>query len=72
MEARGADVDIPGLDPFFGQQILQHLEDHRLAGRFLGSFGPQRLEAVLLQAQAAGLVNLELGQLQAARTEING
>ena len=72
VEARGADVDAPGLDALFGQQLLQGLENRRLARGLLRPFGPERLETVLLQAQAAGFVDLELGQLEAARPEING
>ena len=71
VEARGADVDVPGLDALFGQQFLQRLEDGRLARGFLRALGAERLEAVLLQAQAAGLVDFKLGQLEAARPEIN-
>ncbi len=33
---------------------------------------PSDLSAVLLQAQAAGFVDFELGQLEAARPKING
>ena len=71
MEARGADVDVLGLDALLGQQLLQGLENRRLARGFLRAFGAERLEAVLLQAQAAGFVDFELGQLEAARPKIN-
>ena len=66
-----ADVDVLGLDALLGEQLLQRLEDGRFAGGFLRPFGPERLDAVLLQAQAAGFVDFELGQLEAARPEIN-
>ena len=34
-------------------------------------FSPERLEAVLLQAQPAGFVDFKLGQLEAARPKIH-
>ena len=48
MKARGADVDVPGLDAFFGQQLLERFENNCFARGFLGPFGPEGLEAVLL------------------------
>ncbi|OQC27180.1 MAG: hypothetical protein BWX68_00241 [Verrucomicrobia bacterium ADurb.Bin063] len=71
VEPRGADIDLPGLDPLLGQDLLQRLENHRLAGAFLRPLRAQRLEAVLLQPQPARLVDLELGQLETARAKIN-
>ena len=64
-------LTLAGLDALLGQHLLQRLQDRRLAGRLLRSLGPERLDAVLLQAQPAGLVDLKLGQLEAARPEIN-
>jgi len=55
-----------------GQQLLQGFEDDGFARGFLSPFSPKGLQAVLLQAQAAGFVNFKFGQLQAARPEING
>ena len=60
------------LMPFSASISCKRLENGRFARGFLRPFGPERLEAVLLQAQAAGFVDLELGQLEAARPEING
>ena len=72
MKARSANVDLPGLDALFSQQPLQRFENGRFARGFLGPFRPEGLEAVLLQAQAAGFVDFKLGELEAARAEING
>ena len=72
METRGADIDVSGLDTLFGQELLERLENRRLARGFLRAFGSERLERVLLQAQAAGFIDFELGQLEAAGSEING
>ena len=70
VEARGAHVYILRLDAFFGQQFLQRFEYGCLAGGFLRTLCPQRFQAVLLQQQATGLIELELGQLEAARPKI--
>ena len=43
MEARGADVDVLGLDALLGQQLLQGLEHRRLARGLLRPFGPSDL-----------------------------
>ena len=72
MKSQSADVDVPGLDALFGQQLLERFENNRFARGFLGPFDPQGLEAVLFQAQAASLVDFKLGELEAARAEING
>ena len=67
----GADVDVLGLDALFGDQLLQGLEDCGFARALLRPFGAERLEPVLLQAQAAGFVYFKLGQLETARPKIN-
>ena len=59
------------LDARFGQRLPQRLEHRRFARGLLRPFGPERLEAILLQAQTAGFVDFKLGQLEAARPEIN-
>ena len=72
MEPRGAHVDVLSLDGLLGQHFLQGFENSGFARGFLRPGSAQRPEAVLPQAQAAGFVDFKLGELQAARPEING
>ena len=71
MKPRRADIYGLGLDAFFGDQRLQSLQNSRFPRGFLRAFSAQRLDAILLQAQTARLIDLKLGQLEAARPKIN-
>ncbi len=72
VEARGANIYGFGFDAGFGQGSLQNLEDSGFARAFLRALWAERTDAILLEAQATRFVNLELGELEAARPEING
>ena len=71
MKTRGTDVDVAGFGCFLGQRLLKRLEDSGFAGCFLGPFGAEGPDSVLFQTQAAGFVDLELGQLETARPKID-
>ena len=71
MEARRTNIDVLGLDAKRRDELLERLEDERLAFGFLRAFETERLDGVLLEHQPARLVRLELGQLEAACAKIH-
>ena len=71
METGQADVDAFGLDVFFGEGLLQALEDGGLAGGVGGTFEPKGFDGEAFEQQAAGNGRLKLRQLETARPEIN-
>ena len=71
MEARRADVDLPGPDSPLGQQILERLQNGRFAGGFLRALRPERLGCVLLEAQSARFIDLKLGKLETPRPKVH-
>ncbi len=72
VEAGSADVDNLGLDAFCRDHVLQGLENCLLTAGFLRALQSQRFDREIVQAQSARLIDFEFGQLQAARSKING
>jgi len=66
-------TDVNGLGPnaLFGHQVRQGCENQRFAGGFLRALCAEGFERILLQAQAPGLVDLELGQFEGAGPKID-
>jgi hypothetical protein len=71
VEAGGADVDGLSFDAFFGEAFLESFENDRFASGFLGTFGAERFEPVLFQAESTGFVDFELSELEAACPKID-
>ena len=67
-----ADVDVLGLDAFFGEHRPAAPENQLFPRGFLRAFQAERLDGKIIQPQAARLVDFKLRQLEAAGPEING